>query len=105
MKNGQEYCSVLRVQFSMNQKQLSWLLLHILLSARKWEFFSYFFAGKVLAERNQMRYFFPSQMLKCWTFRFGPLETEESLILETAGGVLQPQTLSGPLTELNHDCL
>lgn len=39
MKNGQEYCSMLRVQFSMNQKQLSWLLFHTLLSARKWDFF------------------------------------------------------------------
>lgn len=58
MKNGQEYCSVLRVQFSMNQKQLSWLLFHVLPSARKWDFFSYFFAGKVFAEWNQMRYFF-----------------------------------------------
>lgn len=43
MKNGQEYCSVLRVQFSMNQKQLSWLPFHMLQSARKWDFFSSFF--------------------------------------------------------------
>lgn len=42
MKNRQEYCSVLRVQFSMNQKQLSWLPFHALLSARKWDFFHIF---------------------------------------------------------------
>lgn len=35
MNNGQEHCSVLRVQFSMNQKQLSWLIFHTLPSARK----------------------------------------------------------------------
>lgn len=81
MKNGREYCSVLRVQFSMNQKQLSWLLFPSLLSARKWDFFfffKYFFAGKVLAEWNQMRYFFPFQMLKCSKFEADSLETEES---------------------------
>lgn len=82
MKNAQEYCSVLlRVQFSMNQKQLSWLLFHVLPSARKWDFFSsfqiYFFAGKVFTEWNQMRYFFPKRMLKCWKLGADSLEIEE----------------------------
>lgn len=48
MKNGQEYCSVLRVQFSMNQKQLSWLPFHVLPSARKWDFFHIFLQVKSL---------------------------------------------------------
>lgn len=58
-------------------------------------------------ESNEV--FFPYQMLKCWKFGADSLETEESRVLETAGGsaiyLSQPQTPSGPLAELNHDCL
>lgn len=59
MKNGQEYCSVLRVQFSMNQKQLSWLGFHTLLSARKWDFFSHFLQVKSLQNGIKWGIFFP----------------------------------------------
>lgn len=99
-KNGQEYDSVLRVQFSMNQRQLSWLLFHRLLSARKWDFFIYLFifTGKVLAERNQMRYFFPSpnvNVLHVW----GMLSGNRRKLNTGSVGVLAPPTYSGELTD------
>lgn len=103
MKNGQEYCSVLRVQFSMNQKQLSWLLFHTLPSARKWDFFFFqiFFAGKVFAEWNQMRYFFPYRMLKCWRFGADSLETRKLSFGDSRGGLPyicpSPKALLDPL--------
>lgn len=108
MKNGQEYCSVLRVQFSMNQKQLSWLLFHMLPSARKWDFFSEFLQVKPLQNGIKWGIFFP---IECWSvggFGADSLETEESWVLETAGGstmLSQPQSPCGPLARLNHDCL
>lgn len=61
MKNEQEYCSVLKVQFTMNQKQLSWLLFHMLLSARKC--FSFFNFLQVKLEQNGIKWgiFFPTK--------------------------------------------
>lgn len=56
MKNGQEYCSVLRVQFSMNQKQLSWLPFHMLLSARKWDFFYIYIFSQVKSLQNGIKW-------------------------------------------------
>lgn len=65
MKNGQEYFSVLRVQFSMNQKQLSWLPFHILPSARKCDFFHIFLQVKSLQNGIKWGIF---SLLKCWKF-------------------------------------
>lgn len=88
MKNGQEYCSVLRVQFSMNQKQLSWLPFHVLPSARKWDFFHIFLQVKSLQNGIKWGIFFPHRMLKCWKFGADSLETEESWVFGDSRGGL-----------------
>lgn len=112
MKNGQEYCSVLRVQFSMNQKQLSWLLFNTLPSARKWDFFFFFqifFAGKVFCRMESNEVFFSLsnvKVLEVWGRLAGNKKAE---FWRQQGGsaiyLSQPQSPSGPLAILNHDCL
>lgn len=58
-------------------------------------------------ESNEV--FFPYRMLKCWKFEADSWKHRKAEFWRQQGGsaiyLSQPQTPSGPLAELNHDCL